>query len=172
MKMSDKQSAVSKLVDLTFESCYLKDGTLNESTKESLDESVAQAKDALKSIQTPKDVEDFIQRNQARIHEIEAKLGPRQKRAYQKVWEYLKFAAAKGWEFIKKHWWKVLQLILLIVLAWFAWDWFLKMLWQFNVSATHMMRPGETLQDFAIQHGEKPISDGWAHVLNQMNNWD
>lgn len=68
-------------------------------------------------IKNPRDVERFIGKYSEQIIQAEEELYGKSKKNLKSATSKLRYAISKGWAFIKKHWGKILGLILIIALA-------------------------------------------------------
>lgn len=92
-------------------------GQINESSI------FAQLNDFRKQMQDPRDLDAFMKSHWHEIEDFEknGNLTQQQKSIFSRAWECIKHAASKGFEFVKKHWKKILLVLLLIAaMLWFG----------------------------------------------------
>lgn len=112
-----------KHLDILVESCIKVEKQINKQLNESSSTDKLHTLRVLNKIKTtvknPRDVERFIGKYSDQIIQAEEELSGQSKKNLTSAFSKIKYAISKGWNFIKRHWGKILALILIISLALF-----------------------------------------------------
>lgn len=112
-----------KHLDILVESCIKVEKQINKQLNESSSTDKLHTLKVLNKIKAtvknPRDVERFIGKYSDQIIQAEEELSGQSKKNLTSAFSKIKYAISKGWNFIKRHWGKILALILIISLALF-----------------------------------------------------